>query len=463
MGLIEKYLKYMYSKIADLYFTFSIDVTKWLISEVRTVEGLLLQATELVKLVTLVKEICFITNKLNSIITQSYREIVTARERVYEEGYEIRGVLVPSLSIQNYAVLRPPVQEVIIRTLMAPENLLVVWLTYDLSKEISALDKLMVKLSSNLESKDEAIMTSVILYYLRLLKDDINGAQNVLRKLSRSPIVLMLRNYAKSFREYEIRRMICEIKQSPMWKPKWVNEVVRLVEHYIEIKDDLNKLKVLIPKIKIDLELMRNFIKFIAYRLYELYTLYVLLKAISAMKHYVKVDFKKKRIELIDKSIIIFYTVSPQIDEHVSKLANVNIEIIDEANNIAVTECKYCGKPDFSLVKNAKVIILDCKFSGSVPYLSLSKYKIMAYMYEFNTDIGILVFPTVLRRYGLVDEREIEADKSLFVIARKYGAVKLNLKNSAKIYILSIIPLAQWEDRNIKLIHRIFKEIIGTT
>lgn len=460
MKLVREILRYMYSKVADLYFAFNIDALGWILSEAEAMRGLLMQATELVRIASMIKELSLIINKLRIVILQSFREIITARKRIYEESYEIRGVLISSLSVQNYAKLRPPVQEVITRTLITPENLLMAWLVYDLDRETSKLMDLLSKLISSVVPKNESDMLIYASYYLQLLKEELQRSRSMLGKLSRSPIILMLKSYVKSLREREIRRMLYEIEQSPIWKPKWVNEMVRLLRHYLMMKDLLKNLKVLISGVKIEPKLMRNFVKFMAYRLYELYTLYILLKALSIMRHCVKIDFEKKRIELIGKKVVIFYTVSPKVDGYLSRLANSTIEVINESRGSITSDCKYCGKPDFSLMRNAKIVILDCKFTNSIPYLSLSKYKIMAYMYEFNSKIGILVFPTISRRHRLIDEREIEADKSLFVMARKHGAVKLNLRDNSKLYIVSVIPLAHWEERNVALIRNILKEVL---
>jgi hypothetical protein len=67
---------------------------------------------------------------------------------------------------------------------------------------------------------------------------------------------------------------------------------------------------------------------------------------------------------------------------------------------------KARGRPDISLWKvkdgeRERLLVIECKFSDSPPYLTAGRFKAMAYLYEYGAQLGALyalfnVFPPLV-------------------------------------------------------------------
>jgi len=61
------------------------------------------------------------------------------------------------------------------------------------------------------------------------------------------------------------------------------------------------------------------------------------------------------------------------------------------------TARKARGRPDISLWKikggeRERLLVIECKFSDSPPYLTAGRFKAMAYLYEYGAQAGALVY-----------------------------------------------------------------------
>jgi len=65
------------------------------------------------------------------------------------------------------------------------------------------------------------------------------------------------------------------------------------------------------------------------------------------------------------------------------------------------------GLPDTIVVKAPssgavkKLLLLDYKYTRDYKYLSQSRFKVLAYLYEFDADCGVIVAPTPSARNGI--------------------------------------------------------------
>jgi len=102
--------------------------------------------------------------------------------------------------------------------------------------------------------------------------------------------------------------------------------------------------------------------------------------------------------------------------------------------------------------------VVKCKFSGNPTYITAGRFKVMAYMYEYNADLGILVFPDLDGR--LVYDEEDRATSSLWdVMARNNGIAKITLSNGRSLYMVRADPAeaegpgAVWEITKSRLLN----------
>jgi len=116
---------------------------------------------------------------------------------------------------------------------------------------------------------------------------------------------------------------------------------------------------------------------------------------------------------------------------------------------------ELAGRLDIGVVNGAKVVV-EAKFSNSASYLTQARFKVIAYLYEYNADTAILVYP------GPITSKSIDAEESktvkLLKKANEKGGIRIELKTGKKLYIIPLPPTET--TRNIEKLERIFKEIL---
>jgi hypothetical protein len=104
---------------------------------------------------------------------------------------------------------------------------------------------------------------------------------------------------------------------------------------------------------------------------------------------------------------------------------------------------KFKGRPDISLI-NGKRIIFECKYSSLPSYITQGRFKVMAYMYEYEPDVAVLVYPglkTKVRSSTHDDKVTIDLDSKIkgdkryidFRFRTKGGVIK-------KVYVAILDP-----------------------
>ncbi len=166
----------------------------------------------------------------------------------------------------------------------------------------------------------------------------------------------------------------------------------------------------------------------LGWRLYEIFV-YMLVLDIFLSRGY-KVTRRRARVlELVRDGITINVIFNKPLE-------NSNIRAVDSNEDLAI---KVRGRPDVSLVNgNSKTIVIECKFSELPTYITAGRYKVMAYMYEYNADLGILVFPG-LNTKRIYDEED-RATVRLWDLMKNSGHVEITLDNGRKLFMVKIDP-----------------------
>ncbi|MFP3137993.1 MAG: hypothetical protein RXS42_07205 [Nitrososphaeria archaeon] len=105
------------------------------------------------------------------------------------------------------------------------------------------------------------------------------------------------------------------------------------------------------------------------------------------------------------------------------------------------------GRPDISLEGGEVRAVMDAKLSFRPSYATLGRFKVMAYMYEYGADYGVLVIPGIDRR-RLYDEEE-DSTYRLYEWAKEYGYAGIAIESGGRerrLYVLVLDPL---EDHSI--------------
>lgn len=223
--------------------------------------------------------------------------------------------------------------------------------------------------------------------------------------------------------------------------PEWL---IRAYKAYFLIKG-LENIKVGTKEKGVITNNDKKIIKFLFWKLYELYVFYLVVNYLENKGyHIIRKNgefFAEKGNKLIK---LIFNTSLPS-----SSLRKVdNIEDVD----------KYKGRPDISLDKPSKPIIFECKYSTSVSYITMGRFKVMAYTYEYDPEVAVLVYPG-LKENQVDYDAEDRATRELDQMVRKNEFLLDFYYNSHLIYMAIIDPLRK-DEENLRIIDKILGKII---
>jgi hypothetical protein len=189
----------------------------------------------------------------------------------------------------------------------------------------------------------------------------------------------------------------------------------------------------------------KELIKFLKWKLYELYVFYLVVTYLWRNKYeIVKEDEQRYYAIKGNKKIKFIFNAS---------LSNSTLRRVDDLEDID----KYKGRPDLSLVEE-KPIIFECKYSQKVGYITMGRFKVMAYTYEYQPLVSVLVYPG-LDKEGIDYDAEDSATRELDRRAKERGLIDF-WYNSHLIYMAIIDPLRDDNKYNLKIIEEILKEFV---
>jgi hypothetical protein len=189
----------------------------------------------------------------------------------------------------------------------------------------------------------------------------------------------------------------------------------------------------------------KELIKFLKWKLYELYVFYLVVTYLWRNKYeIVKEDEQRYYAIKGNKKIKFIFNAS---------LSNSTLRRVDDLEDID----KYKGRPDLSLVEE-KLIIFECKYSQKVGYITMGRFKVMAYTYEYQPLASVLVYPG-LDKEGIDYDAEDSATRELDRRAKERGLIDF-WYNSHLIYMAIIDPLKDDDEYNLRIIGEILKKLV---
>jgi hypothetical protein len=95
------------------------------------------------------------------------------------------------------------------------------------------------------------------------------------------------------------------------------------------------------------------------------------------------------------------------------------------------------GRPD-AIIDNGRRIVVEAKFSSEPQYITLGRFKTMAYMYEYGAAAGLLVFPDLEdKKTDLEDEATLEIYRYM---QQHDGTATVKLSDGRKIHLVRVDP-----------------------
>jgi len=166
----------------------------------------------------------------------------------------------------------------------------------------------------------------------------------------------------------------------------------------------------------------------LGWRLYEIFIYTVLLSVFIEHGYEVK-RRSPRRLILVRGGDEVRVLFNSPLGSSIVRDVNGNTDIAREIR----------GRPDASISGSRRTVVVECKFSGNPTYITAGRFKVMAYMYEYNADLGVLVFPDLDGRF--VYDEEDRATSSLWdVMARNNGIAKITLSNGRSLYMVRADP-----------------------
>jgi len=178
----------------------------------------------------------------------------------------------------------------------------------------------------------------------------------------------------------------------------------------------------------------RYLLVMLAWRLYELYVAGIVLEALRELGYSVgKVEVNRFVLRRDNEAVELLLNS----DMEGSRLLSVDSD--------KETAKKARGRPDISLKikdrERERLLVIECKFSDSPPYLTAGRFKAMAYLYEYGAQAGALVFPELNenRAYDNEDEGTGGLWRSL---TKEGGLLCMSLRDGTgqALYLLRVDP-----------------------
>jgi len=95
------------------------------------------------------------------------------------------------------------------------------------------------------------------------------------------------------------------------------------------------------------------------------------------------------------------------------------------------------GRPD-AMINSGRRIVVETKFSSEPQYITLGRFKAMAYVYEYGADAGLLVFPDLEEKRT---DPEDEATLEIYRYMQQQGGIaEVRLRDGRKIYLVRVDP-----------------------
>lgn len=188
----------------------------------------------------------------------------------------------------------------------------------------------------------------------------------------------------------------------------------------------------------------REVLRFLLWRLYELYIFYLVARYLERKGYTIKRSTNGRGYVAEKNGKRLNFYFNLQLNK--SKLKKV-----DARTNIR----KFRGKPDITLA-NEKTIIVECKYSFNVGYITMGRFKIMAYTYEYDPNTAILVYPGL--KEGNDYDEEDEATRELNKLVNKEGYVQFSY-NGKDLYMLKIDP-SDNDDDNLRRLDNVLDKYV---
>ena len=458
------YVAYMYRRVAELHdlvrTRFGRDVGQLRVHRALTNVAEVLEATPLSRSLYVLVRLSALSKKIDELRREAERQTLYERYVETEESVEIRGPVLWGLAAASMARGGALPQTVLVRDVRSPENLLLLVSTRCaqeiLDEAERAVDKRLDVLFRHLRGQSGG--SPILDQAKRALGREADFARSHLEKALKSPL------FARpTISEEDSWRMASklssEIRRRP-WRPRWVDELLTVTGELEAFRKAREELGAAIEDRGVDNRRADGlFLRYLSWRLYEVYVFSLLLEALTGLGMWITRSNGYIEVRIGGRRVLI-YTNRPL---ETSAIGKSMIEVVD-GGPAGLDPHRYRGRPDIGAQEPAgrtALLLVEAKFSWSPTYLAYSKFKAVAYAYEYSPRAVALAFPeppkeTITKRL----DSEIAEHAELLRRAYELEGLKLKLRNGSKLYLLPITPTQKHEKYNVQALANTIREAL---
>lgn len=216
------------------------------------------------------------------------------------------------------------------------------------------------------------------------------------------------------------------------YDPKWL---INVYEYY-KLMLELERTEI---GIKGEIKMDKKMIKVLLWKLYEIYVFFLFVKYLESKGYEISDDRGGFLVSNINRKFYLYLN---------SSLSTSLLEKIDDFSSVE----EYRGRPDLALNNS---VIVECKYSTNVSYITASRFKIMAYAYEYDPMTVILAYPGLEDKDSTRGDKEEVATRELDKYVKERGFVDFSFRNGKKLFMVRLDPLID-DEKNISILDRIF-------
>ncbi|MCD6482924.1 MAG: hypothetical protein J7K83_01485 [Candidatus Aenigmarchaeota archaeon] len=337
-------------------------------------------------------------------------------------------------------------------TIDTPANIFLVYKIYQIQKSL-------LEARHSLTKGDHSYVMSIL---VEEIINEIDKAYALCTYILDEPILKTLIKHIKTHSQKEIEKLEKKIRIDITEKPREYRTYKRIFQLLKKINDNIVIVRDTCknPKFRKTLTLNIN-----PEKLYELYGFTLILQQITEIYNIdsqwnIEIDREGKILTLTKNNteITISYNSLPRnIQSFMTKAIGKGI-----INGPLDTQ-RLRGLPDTIILikKNntTKKIIIDYKYTTDIRYIVESRFKALAYLYEYNADTTIIISPPP--KQETTTEEETEQQKTFYYKAKQHkGAIIHITHNNQKtktIALAYIDPTPQQTNQNKKTIKTLLK------
>ncbi len=289
-------------------------------------------------------------------------------------------------------------------------------------------------------------------YVLRRLDELISICSSILTDPTVRALIPAARMVMMEGRVDDVERVV---RYEVRVRPREYQQYLKLLEFRERMRESLKALKRLKSGFKRSLVLDLS-----GEKLYEIFCFTLLLKSISERVEVIRADVDERgqiiRLKLPEFEIDIAYNAIPAGVQSRVQLAKARGLLRDSVN----VE-RLGGLPDTIILirnRNLRRVVIDYKYTDDVSYIIQSRFKALAYLYEFDAETSVIISKPP-KRADYLDEEVMDC-RGFYEAIANHGGAEVEF-NGNRFVIAYVNPSEDSMEVNTNVMGRLVDFVLG--